>query len=106
MNRVRRPLGLGPATSPTTPSDSPVRGLLPVERVVGDSLVDVVGEDQAVVQPRGRRVLGSGFPGAQGVLQGSSRPIPAPLTTWPDLRVDRADGKPGGNLWSQLTGKS
>ncbi|WP_406377066.1 hypothetical protein OHU23_41320 (plasmid) [Streptomyces virginiae] len=67
MNPVRRPLGLGPASSPTSPSDSPARGLLPVERVVGDGLVDVVAEDQAVVQPRGRRVLGPGGRTSPGV---------------------------------------
>ncbi|MFC8511370.1 hypothetical protein ACFU3J_27765 [Streptomyces sp. NPDC057411] len=67
MSTARRPLGLGPATSPTTPSSSAARGLLPVERVVGDGLVDVVGEDQAVVQPRGRRVLGPGGRTSTGV---------------------------------------
>ncbi|MFD8417541.1 hypothetical protein ACFV2Q_38410 [Streptomyces sp. NPDC059650] len=60
MNPVRRPLGLGPATSPTAPTARTAQRLLPVERAEGDGLVDVVGEDQAVVQPRGRRVLGPG----------------------------------------------
>ncbi|MFE9407174.1 hypothetical protein ACFYNY_36285 [Streptomyces sp. NPDC006530] len=75
MNPVRRPLGLGPATSPTSPPNSPSRRLLPVERVVGDDQVDVVGEDQAdvvgedqaAVQPRGRRVLGPGSSTSPGV---------------------------------------
>ncbi|WP_327419704.1 hypothetical protein [Streptomyces sp. NBC_01233] len=60
MSTTRRPLGLGPATSPTASSDHTVQRLLPAERGGGDVLVDVVGEDQAVVQPRGRRVLGPG----------------------------------------------
>ncbi|WP_331723484.1 hypothetical protein [Streptomyces sp. NBC_00122] len=40
--------------------DSTAQRLLPAEQAGGDGLVDVGGEDQAVVQPQGRRVLGPG----------------------------------------------
>ncbi|MCX5278426.1 hypothetical protein [Streptomyces virginiae] len=67
MSTTRRPLGHGPATEMSTSSDSTAQRLLPIERAGGDGLVDVVGEDQAVVQPRGRRVLGPGGSMSPGV---------------------------------------
>ncbi|MCX4547250.1 hypothetical protein [Streptomyces sp. NBC_01565] len=67
MSTTRRPLGHGPATGMSTSSDSTAQRLLPVERAGGDGLVDVVAEDQAVVQPPGRRVLGPGGSTSPGV---------------------------------------
>ncbi|MGW2866438.1 hypothetical protein [Streptomyces sp. NPDC001205] len=67
MSNTRRPLGLGPATSPTTSIDRTTQRLLPAERTGADDMVDVADDDQAVAQPRGRRVLGSGTSTSPGV---------------------------------------
>ncbi|TXJ73558.1 hypothetical protein E2C11_29030 [Streptomyces lavendulae] len=64
MNTARRPLGRGPTTGLSMSSDSTSPRLLPVERAVATSPMDVSIEDQAVVQPRGRRGLGHGPTGA------------------------------------------
>ncbi|MEU2134916.1 hypothetical protein [Streptomyces sp. NPDC018352] len=69
MSTTRRPLGLGPATSPTASPDRTAQRLLPAERAGGDGLVGVGDEDQAVVEPRGRRVLGPGFSTSKGVVE-------------------------------------
>ncbi|MFZ3500665.1 hypothetical protein ACODT5_46910 [Streptomyces sp. 5.8] len=66
MSTTRRRLGPGPATGMSTSSSTTTLRLLPVERVGGDGLVDVVDEGQAVVELRGRRVLGPGFSAPEG----------------------------------------
>ncbi|MFZ3467506.1 hypothetical protein ACODT3_39955 [Streptomyces sp. 4.24] len=70
MSTTRRALGpgpAGPATAVSTSSASTTQRLLPVERAGGERLVDVVGEGQVVVEPRGRRVLGPGIATSPGV---------------------------------------
>ncbi|MFK0026602.1 hypothetical protein [Streptomyces sp. NPDC090798] len=62
MSTMRRPLGTGPSTTRSTTTEGAPR-LLPVERVEVDRHLDNDDEDQAVVERKGRRVLGHGIPG-------------------------------------------
>jgi hypothetical protein len=60
MSTMRRPLGTGPTTTRSTPTDAPAPRLLPAERVEAGALLGDV-EHQDVAVRKGRRILGSGF---------------------------------------------
>ncbi|MFD0229343.1 hypothetical protein ACWGPD_25460 [Streptomyces hirsutus] len=59
MSTLRRPLGTGPSTPRSTPTDTALR-LLPVERIEPAGLLDD-GERPDVAERNGRRTLGHGI---------------------------------------------
>ncbi|MFD6273947.1 MULTISPECIES: hypothetical protein [Actinomycetes] len=67
MSTMRRPLGTGPSTTKSTPTDAPAPRLLPVERADVVERLDVDEHQDDDGGRDGRRPLGTGVetPGAR-----------------------------------------